>query len=285
MPILIDGSQFLVSSLMSQIKFAKDVNEELVRHILLNSIRQNRVKFVKEYGEVVFCMDSKDHWRKDIFKYYKANRKKNRDASSLDWKEIFRIFSVIQTELAEIFPYKFVKVPRCEGDDVIATICKFSNSNEKILILSSDKDFRQLHKYPNVKQYDPIKKQWVKESDPELYLREHIIRGDSGDGVPNMLSADDVLVTEGKRQKPVTEKSIKDWLSVSEDEFYNNLTEDQKINYTRNKLLIDLNKIPEDFEEQIIEEYRKPIKGHRTKILNYFIKNRMKALTECLGDF
>ena len=285
MPILIDGSQFLISSLMSQIKFQKDVSEDMIRHILLNSIRMNRVKFVKEYGEVVICMDSRDHWRKDIYEHYKANRKKHREASELDWKEIFRIFNLIQEELIEVFPYKFVRVPRCEGDDIIATICRFTTPDENVLILSSDKDFKQLHKYANVKQYDPTRKQWVKENNPELYLREHIIRGDSGDGVPNMLSDDDVLITDGKRQKPVTEKALKAWLSVSEDEFYNNLPSDQQSHYMRNKMLIDLSKIPDEIEESIIEEYRKPVKGHRSKIMNYFIKNRMKMLMECLGDF
>lgn len=285
MPILIDGSQFLISSLMSQIKFNKEISEDMVRHIFLNSIRMNRAKFNKEYGEIVICMDNKDPWRKGIFKHYKANRKKARDSSTLDWKEIFRIFNVIQQELVEVFPYKFVTVYGCEGDDIIATICKFSNQDEKILILSADKDFKQLHKYPNVRQYDPIKKQWIKENDPERYLREHIIRGDSSDGVPNMLSADDVLVTDGKRQRPVTEIALKAWLSVSEDEFYNNLPEDQQSNYNRNKMVIDLSKIPDEIEENIMDEYRKPATGHRSKIMNYFIKNRMKMLMECLGDF
>lgn len=285
MPILIDGSQFLIASLMSQIKFQKDVSEDMIRHILLNSIRQNRVKFNKEYGEIVICMDSRDHWRKDVYSHYKANRKKNRDASALDWAEVFRIFDMIQTELIEVFPYKFVKVPRCEGDDIIATISKFTNQDEKVLILSSDKDFKQLHKYPNVKQFDPIKKNWIKETDPVRYLREHIIKGDSGDGVPNMLSDDDVFVTTGKRQKPVTEKALNEWLSVSEDEFYNNLPEDVQAHYARNKMLIDLSKIPYDIEEAIIGEYRKPAKGHRSKIMNYFIKNRMRMLMESLGDF
>ena len=230
-------------------------------------------------------MDSRDHWRKDVYAHYKANRKKSRDASTLDWKEIFRIFNVIQEELIEVFPYKFVKVPRCEGDDVIATICKFTSTDEKVLIISSDKDFKQLHKYTNVKQFDPIKKQWIKETNPALYLREHIIRGDSGDGVPNMLSEDDVLVTDGKRQKPVTEKALKEWLAVPEDEFYNNLPEDIQSHYARNKMLIDLDRIPDVLEETIIDEHRKPAKGHRMKIMNYFIKHRMKTLMECLGDF
>ena len=285
MPILIDGSQFLISSLMSQIKFQKDVSEDMIRHILLNSIRMYRAKFVKEYGEVVICMDNKDHWRKDVFKHYKANRKKARASSGLDWKEIFRIFNVIQDELEQIFPYKFITVPRCEGDDIIATICRFTNPDEKILILSSDKDFKQLHKYANVKQYDPTKKQWIKENNPELYLREHIIRGDSSDGVPNMLSADDILIADGKRQKSVTEKALKEWLSVSEDEFYNNLPSDQQSHYMRNKMLIDLSKIPDEIEEIIMDEYRKPVVGQRSKIMNYFIKHRMKMLMECLGDF
>lgn len=284
MPVLVDLSQFLVMSVMIQTKLEKELDENMVRHVFLNSLRQNRAKFHSEYGELVLCVDSKDRWRQTVFPYYKAHRKKNRDASTLNWKSIFEIFDKIQNELIDVFPYKFIKVSGAEGDDVIATLCK-NFPREKKLILSSDKDFVQLHKYPGVAQYDPAKKKFIKEKDPGKFLREHVIRGDEGDGIPNMLSDDDTFVSDEKRQKSVFQKKIDEWLSVSEDEFYRELTEEQKSNYNRNKMLIDFDFIPAELNDSILEEFKKEPKGHRSKILNFFIKNRMKNLIESIQDF
>lgn len=281
--ILIDSSQFFIGALMSQSKMGK-LDENLVRHIFLNSLRQNRTKFYGTYGELVLCIDSKEHWRKGVFPYYKANRKKAREASAFDWKEAFKVIDVIKQEIVEVFPYKFVSVDGAEGDDIIATLIKTQN-REKNLILSSDKDFIQLHKYPNVSQYDMMRSKWIKDKNPELFLREHIIRGDASDGVPNMLSADDVLATAGKKQKSIFQKNIDNWLAQPEDVFYNNLSEFEQSNYSRNKMLIDLDHIPEHITEKILEEFRKEPTGNRSKILNYFIKHKLRELTKCLGDF
>lgn len=282
--VLLDFSQSAISAVMIQTKMQKKLDEGMIRHILLNSLRQNRVKFNKEYGELILCADSKDHWRRDVFPYYKANRKKAREASVIDWKEVFTILDTIQKELIEVFPYKFIKLPGAEGDDIIGTLVKH-NYREKNLILSSDKDFIQLQKYPNVFQYDMVRSKWIKDKNPELFLREHIIRGDSGDGVPNMLSDNDALANPEKKQKSIMQKNLDIWLKDSEDVFYNNLTEDQQSNYSRNKMLIDLDKIPDHITEKIIEEYRKPVVGNRSKILSYMIKYRLKELTKCLSDF
>lgn len=202
----------------------------------------------------------------------------------LDWSEVYRIFDMFLDEIKTVFPYKVVKVDGTEGDDIIATLC-MEYRDEKKLILSSDKDFIQLQKFPNIRQWDPFRKRWIKEKDPVAYLREHVIRGDSGDGVPNFLSDDDVLVKDGVRQKSIYKKDIEKWLQMDEDEFYRNLNEKEQANYMRNKMLIDLTRIPEDVRSMILQEYEKPIEGHRSKIMSYFIKHRMKMMMESLQDF
>jgi 5'-3' exonuclease len=280
--IIVDYSQFAIASVLSQLKFEKELSEDLVRHILLNSIRDKRAKFHSKYGELVFAMDSGNPWRKDHFPEYKANRKKARDSSDLDWKEIYRILDDINTEFIETLPYKFIKVPHAEGDDIIATLCKISD--EPTLILSSDKDFLQMQKLPNIKQYDPFRDRWLKTDDPSKFLMEHIIRGDSGDGVPNYLSGNRFLV-DGIKQKSIMQKKLDVWLTMSEDEFLRNIEKDQKANYLRNKKMIDLDQIPDDIHDQIVAQFAEPPKGSRSKIMNYFIKNRMKILMEYLQDF
>src|SRR5210317_365140 len=156
MAILVDYNQVMLASLFASIgnHHNVDLDENLIRHMFLNSIRYNRKKFSKDYGEIVICVDQRDVWRRDYFPYYKANRKKSRDDSELDWGKLFDVIHKIREELSEFFPYKVIYVERCEADDIIATIVHehgmdLNIGGEKILILSGDKDFIQLHQYAN----------------------------------------------------------------------------------------------------------------------------------------
>lgn len=264
-----------------------EIDENLIRHMVLNSIRMYNVKFKEKYGEIVICADDKKYWRRDLFPYYKYSRKKSREESSLDWNLIFQTLNKVRDELKETFPYKVLQVDKTEADDVIATLChKFgtelnNDSTERILILSSDKDFLQLQKFSNVDQYSPMQKKFLKESNPEKFLREHIINGDKGDGIPNFLSSDDTFVT-GVRQKPVTAKKLNIWVEQEPESF----CDDSMLrNYKRNEMLIDLSKIPEEYKEKILEAYQTAPENGRDKIFNYLIKNRMKLLMEHIQEF
>jgi hypothetical protein len=285
--ILVDYSQISISNLMMQPDLLKTLDENLIRHMIVNSLRGLNVKFGKDYGELIICADDKNYWRKDAFPFYKASRKKNREASPLDWNKIFEILNRIRDELKENFPYKVVQVSKVEADDIIASLCikhgveLKTASTEKILIVSSDKDFLQLQRFVNVEQYSPMAKKFLRESDPEKFLREHIIRGDTGDGIPNILSADDSFVS-GTRQKPVTEKKLNTWLT---QEFESFCDETMLRNVKRNEMLIDLSKVPVEYQTKILETYETAPKNGRDKLMNYFIKNRMKQLMLNLQEF
>ena len=281
--VLVDMNQVTLSSLMKQIGQSKDlqVNPDLVRHMVLNSIRTYRIKFVEDYGELVLCYDSKHYWRKDVFPQYKSNRKKMRESSDFDWNTIFNTLNVLKEELRENFPYKMLEVYGAEADDIIATICE--SQKEKIMIVSGDKDFIQLQKYKNVKQWNPVQKKMLNGKNPELYLKEHIIKGDRSDGIPNVLSDDNSFVDK-IRQKPLTKKKIQSWV---EHDFMDVAPNEQaKRNYHRNTTLVDLSKIPQDLKDKIKETYKTtPILGDRKNLINYFINNKLKELTNNLGDF
>ena len=278
--ILIDLSQFLISSVFAQMKpgsYNYELDENLLRHIFLNSIRTVKTKH-KDYGEVVIACDDKDYWRKKVFPYYKAMRKKARDESSLDWNVIFESLHKFKAELREYFPYKVIQVPHVEADDIIAVLCK-NFPNEEIMIVSSDKDYMQLQKYPLVRQYNPITKKQMQCSNPAKFLLEHIIKGDSGDGIPNCLSSDNTFVM-GIRQKPITEKRIQQISSTIDS-----LDENTKRNFYRNKSIIDFDEIPSDIEAQILDEYDNQDAGDRKKLFNYFIEYKLKNLMENISDF
>ena len=284
MAILMDLNQVMIANLMAQIGNHQnaEVDENMLRHMILNTIRFNRKKFKDEFGELIICADAHGYWRKNAFPYYKANRKKDRDKSELDWNAIFASLNKIREELKEVFPYKVIRVDHAEADDSIGTIIRHVGQDmaigEQYLILSGDKDYRQLHGFANVKQYDPVQKKWVEEKDPAGYLHEHIIRGDKGDGIPNVLSPDNCLVMD-IRQKSITAKKLDELKDI------NKMTGEVARNYARNKTLIDLSQVPATIQAQIIQEFEAPNPKDRSQLLNFFIKNKLKLLTEYLGDF
>lgn len=281
--ILIDNTQLLLSTIFTQVKDISTIDEEMVRHIALNTYRMYRTKFKGKYGEIVLCQDA-NSWRKEIFPHYKANRKKDRQGSEAKWDRAMSIMSKIRDEVRDNFPYKHMRINRCEADDVIAVLCKNFHKQEPIIIISSDKDFAQLQQYPGVEQYSPTTKNKVVCKDPVATLNEHIIRGDSGDGVPNVLSDGDCFVIDGKRQKPITAKRLTE---LQESLGSDNLFFDESIrkNWERNKTLIDLSKIPPDVEAAILNKWEEPHDSSRSKLINYFMEHRLKNLMECIDEF
>lgn len=281
--IIFDFNQVAISNLMEQIGSSKTaVEESLVRHMILNTIRTYVKKFKDTYGpEVVIACDNKNYWRRSIFEHYKAGRKKAREASGHDWNTIFECLNKIRQELKEFSPYKVVEVDTCEADDIIATLVQKYSSTQKIMILSSDKDFAQLQKFSNVEQYSPILKKYIKEPLPHVQLKQMIIRGDKGDGIPNILSSDDVFVSGG-RQKPITETKIIKWINQEPKDFCNDL---MLRNYSRNSMLIDLTLIPDNLQEKILSSYEESKSHTKTEFMNYMIQNRLKNLLEVIDEF
>lgn len=281
--ILLDYNGIAVGAVMSQ--NVADNDENLIRHIILNQIRMYNKMFREEYGQMVICCEG-GSWRKDVYPQYKANRKKSRDADDRDWGELFRIINQVTEDLRNSFPYKVIKVVGAEADDIIGTLSENTQEfgkHEPVMIVSADKDFLQLQKYNNVHQYSPMKKSELKEPNPRTFLFEHIIKGDTSDGVPNILSGDDFLV-EGIRQSPVTKKKLEAWLHNA-DEIESTLTDEQYRNFLRNKKMIDLSEAPKPLKQEIINTFEASKPAHKMKILNYLIKNRCKLLIEDIEDF
>jgi|TARA_A100001011_G_scaffold199283_1_gene207549 5'-3' exonuclease len=280
--ILIDYSQIAISNIIVQ----KLNDESMIRHMILNSIRMYNKRYRDEYGQVVICADGMNTWRKDYFPYYKAHRRKNREESSQDWNEIFRILHLVRDEIRDYLPYKVIHLEGIEADDVIGTLTMQTQEfgmDEPVMIVSSDKDFIQLQKFKNVKQFSPIQKKLVTDKNPRTYAFNHIMRGDSGDGIPNVLSADDTFVSEAK-QTPLRQSKIDEWLEVS-DNLKEAMDEDTYRNYQRNKKLIDLTDIPENLQEFIINNFNEQAKTPNMKVLNYLIKKRCNHLIEVVEEF
>ena len=278
--IILDMNQISLANLMMNFHMNKstELEEDMVRHMILNSIRMYRTMFKEEYGEIVLAYDSRHYWRRDVFPQYKMNRKKGREKDNFDWDSIFGLLNSIKSEFKEILPYKFLEVYGAEADDIIATLCK-EYKDQRTMIISGDKDFIQLQKYDNVSQYSPITKKMVNGHNPDTYIKEHILKGDSSDGVPNVLSPDHTFV-EGLRQRPLSKKKIEAWIKSE-----TGMSDEVKRNYQRNHKLINLDNTPEDLQKSILDTFNEAPYGDRSKILTYFIENKLKELTDSIGDF
>ena len=287
--IIVDYSGIALASIIIN----KTFDEQLIRHMILNSLRMYRTRYKEEYGELVLAVDASNNWRKTAFPQYKASRKKTQKESSFDWGEAFRILNKIREEIAENFPYTVVRVDGCEADDVIGTLVTRNPDPyrdydpEKIMIVSSDRDFLQLQKYKFVRQYSPLLKKELTVDNPRVWLQTHIIKGDKGDGVPNILSDDNVFI-EGFRQTPITQKKID---SIIED-----LEEGELLyaaswyrNYCRNKKLIDLTETPQELRREIINNFMadKPDTRwtRRGKVFPYLVENKCNELIKSAQEF
>jgi len=256
-----------------------EISEDFLRYLILNSLRNYQKRYGPTYGKIVLCTDAGNPWRRDFFPLYKAGRKKARDNDDNDWKLIFDTLQIVKDEIRENFPYYYMYVPNCEADDIIAVLTQRFHKEEDILIVSGDKDFQQLLKYDNVQQYSPNRNDFITpEGGAEHFLKEHILKGDKGDGIPNILSNDDCLdlgIRQTPLRKPILEKYLR--ISIENDDKYFR-------NYIRNRTLIDFDLIPNEIIDSINTEFdnTNPAQG---KVYDFLREKRITQLLDNIGDF
>ena len=300
--ILVDYSQVALSAILTfqrELKGTESEVKNLIRHVTLSTLKSYKKKYGRDYGELVVACDGRKYWRKEIFEHYKASRKKMRENSDLDWKLIFDTLSEMRDDIAKHFPYRVIHLERAEADDIIAVMTEWCQSNalvqeglmeepQQVLILSSDKDFKQLQLAPfstgNVRQWSPMQKKYVTASKQEImeFTIEHIAKGDTGDGIPNVLSADDVFV-KGERQKPVSAKRLAEFIEKGKDACRN---DEEKRNWDRNARLVAFDNIPQDVKDEIVQAYlnTRPT-GDKMSIMNYLIEHRCRLLLDEIEEF
>lgn len=296
--ILVDYSQTAIASILAFQRELRGGDEQivnLIRHVVLSTLQSYKKKYGKDYGEVVICCDANNYWRRDAFKYYKHGRKKARDESGLPWKLIFDTISQLKEDIAINFPYKVLTVDKAEADDIIAVMCIHSQDNmlvqsgliedkQPIMIVSSDHDFKQLHRFDNVKQWSPKTKKLIPYD--KNYMTdghiEHIVKA-GDDGIPSILSPDDIFTQEGVRQKPVSAKRLAEFKELGFDACRD---DNERRNWHRNSMLIDFKHIPPNIYEACVQAYiNTPVVRDKTLIMNYLIKNRCRELLNNLEDF
>lgn len=287
-----DFSPVILANIMVSLKSLPEINESNIRYMVLQSIAFYRKKFGNEYGQLVIAVDSRS-WRKDAFEYYKWARAEHKENDTkLDWGLIFTTMDSIVSDLETYFPYNVIKTPGAEADDIIGVLAhqygvdmNFGNF-EPIVILSGDHDFMQLLKYTNVKQFSPREKKFIKHADPEMYLFEQIVKGDKGDGVPNILSPDNIFTIKGSRQKSITAKYLADLKGQPPEP-----NTEARRNFDRNKLMVDLTQTPENIKQAILDKYLSNAKAikestdYGSRVMNYMSKHRLRKFLDNMKVF
>lgn len=295
--IIVDFSQVLLASVFvfsSDFQKGQDTDKmkDILRHVLHQSLLSYKRKYTSEYGEMIIACDGEKYWRKDVFPQYKANRKKSRETSTLDWENVFAHMDTMKAELRTIFPWKVIEVPEAEGDDIMGVMTKYAlehgegeglfDEPKPILLITSDGDMKQLHELGPVKQWSPHQKKLVAKPEKN-FLLDKIIRGDAGDGIPSVLSPDDWFTNsayDGIRAKPVTKAVIERFSKGL------GLNEEEKVRYERNRVMVDLDCTPEFVTKLIIEQYETAKPSRDTmKIMTFLQGVRAKQLLEIVHEY
>lgn len=303
--ILIDYSQFCRAAMYAS-KMENEADGPFMKYIIIKTLMSMNTKFRDKFGKLVICCDGRNYWRKEVFPPYKQKRREAQQESKMNEALFFEIKNELMNELGDNTPWHVVQIDRMEADDLIGTSARVFD--EPNVVISSDHDFKQLQMFDNVSQYCPRSHKFIEESNPDFYRFHHVMKGDAGDGIPNVLSDRDTFITE-KRQKPVAQKDInylfgslindgpegfvspveikvtpeiREWLNKkggSEERFYENLR------------LVDLTSLDKevyvDCENGIretLEEQERKYKGS-SQLMTYLSKNKMPSLLDNLNDF
>lgn len=288
--MIIDISNISVATLMNNFKPANqnDISLSIVRHLVLDTLRNNVVKFKGEYPEIVIAFDDNKYWRRSKAWYYKKKRSIDHENSDWDWDRLNSFLHPTFDEIRTVMPYKGIRVDFAEADDVIGVVTKDAVAKGKrVLIVSADTDFIELQKYSGVRQWSPTLKKWVKPKygSPRNDLRMKIIKGDKKDSIACIKARSDYILSkvEGERAPAIRASELEIWLDAVDPT--TEMPPEWAARYKENEILRDFDFIPKDIADSILEAYNSPKLGSKSKMETYFMENKLKRMFEKLSDF
>ncbi len=288
---LVDFSQIVLSSIMATYKPTDLLTTDLIRHIVLNTLRSNVLKNKIKYPRIILCIDNGNggYWRKKKAWYYKFKRSSQRDESGWDFDTIFNAMAMIRKEISENMPYWVMDIQGVEADDHIGVLTKYYVAKGvPVLITSSDGDFTQLHTDKLVRQWSPIQKKWVKpkHGSPEMDIMYKCIKGDRKDGIAPMKTTNcHYTHGDGRRAPPMRAEELRTLMTSNDEELQELLTEEQYARYTENRELLDFEFIPQDIHDSIITQFEEQRPAARSKLMMYFASHKLDKLVACMSEF
>lgn len=272
MQLLLDLNNISYRCLFTCLPEIKSVGWKYLKLSMYNVIINTCKQFKPD--QVFICADHKLNWRRKIYPEYKQNRKEKREQHDIDWDMFFQTFNEFVVECKNIFPFYVLQIKYLEADDIVGILCRKYREEDKIVV-STDTDFIQVLKYPNVKLYDPIQKKYRQHDDPEKFLKIKFLQGDRKDNI-------------GPVKPRIGEKTAEKM--VEDDDLFNELMNDPllgeeiKAKYERNKKLIDLRYTPKVLIESLMKEYEEYQLPDGKSIYRYIVKNKFTELENKIQD-
>lgn len=269
--LLIDLNNLCMRHLWAQIPDPTDISYTEYKIGMLMSIR--KLSRIFNPDRIIFCKESLDgNWRKAFYPEYKANRAEARESSVIDFNKFFVINTAFFNGLEKCMKNaQFLTVSHLEADDLIALIV-MNEPNWDVTLVSTDKDFYQLHSYKNFRQWNPMKDEYIQVLNPEATLMEKIVRGDRSDNIPTLKKG-----VGTKTFAKIYSEGLENWINE------NSLQEQ----FDRNTKLISFRCIPEEFKSQvknIVEDFEKqPFDGR--EFFNFIIENGLGGFMERATEF
>jgi len=221
--------------------------------------------FEANASELVFAIDGDKSkiWRKLYWSRYKESRKKD---NKINWSDVFDHYMSFMSELKDNFPFKILRNPNAEGDDIIGTIVQ--NSPQKHHIVSVDKDFMQLYEKDRVTIYSPLKQAEMKHPSPEHFIIEQCLLGQSKDDIFNIKTPLDH--PQGKRKPGFGPKALEKVVSYGWKTWLKDNNLEERFEFNRN--LMDFKRIPKSLQKSIMNMYKIKDFPHPDKMYKYIEK-------------
>lgn len=241
-----------------------DINYDMLEYLVFNSI--SSLLFKERVNEVILALDSKS-WRKLIYPNYKADRKKKKEESKINWDEFHNWKHNFLDEVKNNLPFKVLYINKAEADDIIGTLV-LNDRLKDCVIVSMDSDYLQLCNKCRI--YNPIKKEYRTPVNPEKFLFEAAVLGQKKDYISNSRTPLDW--PDWKKRPPFGEKGLEKLLLNNELDsfldteisyfFKNEETQEEYSStilprklYELNLKLIDLKCTPNVIKDAILNQY------------------------------
>lgn len=269
-----------------------DTKIGMALHLILNSMNKEYAKWGGTH--TVFYLEGRS-WRKDVYPLYKANRATSFAQQTAkeqeDHKILIGAFNDFTNYLVEKTNVTVLKNPKAEADDMIAVFIE-SHPDDQHILISSDSDFFQLLRFPNVMLYDPVKDIQIRQDgifdddgnrleftitsigkikvgkknptficEDKWYEYALFLKCIRGDGTDNIFSAYPGVREKGTKNSVGIREAYQDsakgyaWNNFMQQKWIDHNQEERivKEQYAINRMLIDLKEIPDYVKTQCLE--------------------------------
>jgi DNA polymerase-1 len=249
---------------------------------------------------VVFDGVGSSNNRKNIIPEYKSNRNLTRVTKhelfdNIDEEDDAKVSQIVRIiEYLQTLPVKVISLDRVEADDIIAHLSSVlpQKEDEKVFIVSSDKDYLQLVS-KQVIVYRPIEKEFFTESvvkekfglDPHNFILMKTLLGDASDALPGIKGLGAKTLFKKFPELTNEHLSFDDIIDISEKRMeehvvYARILHDIEMLENKYKIMDLSNPMMTDEDKEYIAEFIQPypLELHAKEFINMYNEDQLGGL-------